>query len=81
MFTPENFIDAVVKAKKQWVATVVKNDVAAKAMNEFVDAQAAYTKEAVATFTKVGVSLYKETIASAQKVVNKDYAKAYTSKA
>jgi tRNA splicing ligase len=75
MFTPEDFINQVVKAKKQFVATFVKNEAAATAMNEFVDTQATYTKEAVKAFTKVGTSLVSETVTASQKFVNQDFSK------
>jgi hypothetical protein len=75
MFTPEDFINQVVKAKKQFVTTFVKNEAAAKAMNKFVDTQATYTKEAVKAFTDVGTSLYSETVTASQKFVNQDFTK------
>jgi hypothetical protein len=75
MFTPEDFINSVVKSKKQFVSTFVKNEAAAKAMNEFVDTQATYTKEAVKAFTKVGTTLVSETVTASQKFVNQDFSK------
>lgn len=42
-------IDTIQGGKKQFVATFVTNYELAKVMEEFVDAQTAYTKAAVAT--------------------------------
>jgi predicted phage gp36 major capsid-like protein len=42
-------IDTIQGGKKQFVAKFVTNDELAKVMEEFVDAQTAYTKAAVAT--------------------------------
>jgi hypothetical protein len=77
MFTPEYYIDAIQNGKKQFVKAVVTNEVAAKAMNDFVDAQSAYTKEAVRAFAKAGTTLFSESVSVAQKAVNKDYADAF----
>jgi hypothetical protein len=49
------FIDTVQSAKKVVVKSVVTNTVIADSLNGFVDAQTAYTKEAVkATISAVG---------------------------
>ena len=48
MFTLDTTIDAIQTGKKQFVNTVfAKNETIAKTLNEFVDAQTAYTKEAI----------------------------------
>jgi hypothetical protein len=60
MFNPETFIDTVQSGKKQFVNTFVQNDAVKKALNEFVDAQAAYTKAAVKTATEVNAKLVTE---------------------
>jgi hypothetical protein len=39
------FIDAVQNAKREWIKTFVKTEDLAKPMNDFVTAQATYTKE------------------------------------
>lgn len=39
--------DAIQKSKKQFVKTMVTNDAYAKTMNDFVDAQAEYTNNAI----------------------------------
>ena len=50
------FIDTVQSTKKAVVKSVVTNPVIAESLNGFVDAQTAYTKEAVkATVSAVGV--------------------------
>ena len=51
-----SFIDTVQGTKKAVVKSVVTNPVIAEGLNEFVDAQTTYTKEAVkATVSAVGV--------------------------
>lgn len=50
-------VDSVQSAKKQAVSTFVQNDKIKEALNGFIDAQAAYTKDAITaasvSFTKV----------------------------
>ena len=50
-------VDAIQNAKKQFVSTFVQNEKIKEALNGFVDAQAAYTKDAITaaavSFTKV----------------------------
>ena len=60
MFNPETFIDTVQNGKKQFVNTFVQHEGVKKALNEFVDAQAAYTKAAVKTATEVNAKLVAE---------------------
>jgi hypothetical protein len=60
MFNPETFIDTVQNGKKQFVNTFVQHDGVKKALNEFVDAQSAYTKAAVKTATEVNAKLVTE---------------------
>ena len=56
MFDTDEFIDTVQSAKKTMVKTFVQNETIAKSMNAFVDAQTAYTKDAVkATANAMGV--------------------------
>jgi len=47
MFDTDEFIDTVQNAKKTMVKTFVQNETIAKSLNAFVDAQTAYTKDAV----------------------------------
>ena len=56
MFDADEFIDTVQTAKKTMVKTFVQNETIAKSMNAFVDAQTAYTKDAVkATASAMGI--------------------------
>jgi len=54
MFTLDTTIDAIQSAKKQFVTKFVSNQTVAAAMNQFVDAQTEYTKQA----TKVGMDTF-----------------------
>ena len=60
MFNPEIIIDTIQNGKKQFVNTFVQHDGVKKALNEFVDAQAEYTKAAVKTATEVNAKLITE---------------------
>lgn len=60
MFNPEIIIDTIQNGKKQFVNTFVQHDGVKKALNEFVDAQAEYTKSAVKTATEVNAKLITE---------------------
>ena len=75
MFTLDTTIDTVQSAKKQFVKTFITNETIAKAMNEFVDAQAAYTKQA----TKVGAdtfnTLAQESVKAVKEASKFDYTK------
>lgn len=75
MFTPEAMIDAVQSGKKQFVKTFVQNEAAATAMNEFIDAQADYTKKAA----KVGIDTFTvlstEMVKTMQNTAKFDYTK------
>jgi hypothetical protein len=75
MFTVDATIDTVQGAKKQFVKTFVQNETAATAMNEFIDAQAEYTKKAA----KVGIDTFtvlaSETTKAMQNAMKFDYAK------
>lgn len=72
------FIDAIQTAKKDAVKQFVKHEAIAKSLNEFVDAQTAYTKDFVETSTKVSTSLGKEITSAVQEAVKRDYAKDIT---
>lgn len=75
MFTVDATIDTVQGAKKQFVKTFIQNETAATAMNEFIDAQAEYTKKAA----KVGIDTFtvlaSETTKAMQNAMKFDYAK------
>jgi len=60
MFNTEDFIDTVQNGKKQFVNTFVQHDGVKKALNDFVDAQSAYTKAAVKSTTEVNAKLISE---------------------
>ena len=54
---PNATIDMVQTAKKSFVDFYVPHEKLKTTLNEFVDTQTEYTKDAVATFTKVGTDL------------------------
>jgi uncharacterized protein (UPF0332 family) len=75
MFTFDTAIDAVQTGKKQFVKTFVNNEKIADALNEFIDAQTSYTKQAVSTATRTATTLSKETMNNMETVAKFDYAK------
>lgn len=75
MFTPEAMIDAVQNGKKQFVKTFVQNETAARAMNEFIDAQADYTKRAARVGMDTMTTLSTEAVKAAQNATKFDYSK------
>lgn len=54
-----NTVDAIQTSKKIFVDTFVKHEGLAKSLNEFVDAQTDYTKQAVDASMKAGNEVYK----------------------
>lgn len=87
MFTIDATIDAVQNGKKQFVKTFVQNEAAAAAMNEFIDAQAEYTKKAAKVGMDTFTVLSSEAVKSVQNAAKFDYTKfgegimkAYTAK-
>ena len=56
----DEFIDTVQKAKKDWIKLFVSNDTVAKTLNEWVDAQTNYTKEAVKATTSAAETIATE---------------------
>lgn len=75
MFTIDSTVDAVQAAKKQWVKTFIQNDAVAQAMNSFVDAQAAYTKQAAKVGMDTVTVLASEAVKAAQNANKFDYTK------
>ena len=75
MFTIDSTIDAVQTAKKQWVKTFIQNATVAQAMNSFVDAQAAYTKQAAKVGMDTVTVLTSEAVKTAQNANKFDYTK------
>ena len=79
MFAVDTVIDTVATAKKQVVNTVfAKNETIAKSLNEFVDAQTAYTKDAMKAGTDVATTVGQEMVKLAQQAVKYDYTKHVT---
>ena len=78
MFTADTMIDTIQTGKKQFVSAVfAKNETVAKALNEFVDAQTAYTKSAVKAGTDVVAKLGTEATKALESAAKYDYSKAW----
>lgn len=75
MFTADAIIDTVQNGKKQFVKTFVQNEAAAQAMNEFIDAQADYTKKATAVGMDTFTTLSTEMVKTVQNAAKFDYTK------
>lgn len=75
MFTVDATIDAVQSGKKQFVKTFVQNEKIAEALNDFVDAQADYTKKAFKTGLDTATTLTTEMVKASQEAMKFDYAK------
>jgi len=75
MFTLDATIDAVQNGKKQFVKTFVQNETAATAMNDFIDAQAEYTKKATKVGMDTAATLVAETTKAMQNAMKFDYVK------
>jgi hypothetical protein len=75
MFTVDSTVDTVQGAKKQFVKTFVQNETAATAMNEFIDAQAEYTKKAAKVGMDTFTVLASETTKAMQNAMKFDYTK------
>lgn len=75
MFTTDTIIDTIQTAKKEAVKTFVKHEAIAKTLNEFVDAQTAYTKEVAKAGTAVATKLASETVKAAQDAAKTDFTK------
>lgn len=52
-------VDTIQSSKKMFVDTFVKHEGLAKSLNEFVDAQTDYTKQAIDATYKTGTEVYK----------------------
>lgn len=85
MFTFDTVIDQIQNTKKQAINTFVTNKAFAEPMVEFVDAQTAYTKEAVKTATAVSTKLASEATKVAQdtakQIAENEWVKSMTDKA
>ena len=75
MFTLDATIDAVQTGKKQFVNTFVTNESIKTALNEFVDAQAEYTKKAVKVSTDAFTKVAQEAVKASQEAMKFDYTK------
>lgn len=75
MFSTEGTIDAIQNGKKTLVKMLVSNEVIAKSMNEFIDAQTAYTKSAVAASSEAAATINKEMVRAFQEFGKFDYKK------
>ena len=75
MFTVDQTVDTVQGAKKQFVKTFVQNETAATAMNEFIDAQAEYTKKAAKVGMDTFTTLAAESTKAMQNAMKFDYTK------
>ncbi|MEY4331965.1 MAG: hypothetical protein RLZZ196_703 [Bacteroidota bacterium] len=75
MFTLDPVIEAVQQGKKTFVSTFITNDKIAKAMNEYVDSQTVYTKEASKAITTMVSSVTSETLKAMQEYTKFDYTK------
>jgi hypothetical protein len=75
MFTADAIIDTVQTGKKQFVKTFVTNEAVATAMNNFVDAQADYTKKAFKVGMDTFTTLSGEMVKAGQDAMKFDYSK------
>lgn len=76
MFTLDTTIDTIQTGKKNIVNTLfAQNKTVADALNQFVDAQTAYTKSAVKAGTDVATTLASEGVKAAQEASKFDYSK------
>jgi hypothetical protein len=74
MFTADTLIDTVSTAKKEFVKTFVKHEGIAQSMNDFVDAQTAYTKQAAQAGQDVATKMATEMTKAMQEAAKFDYA-------
>lgn len=75
MFTLDPVIDTVQSGKKQFVKTFVTNSSAAQALNDFIDAQTEYTKNAVRVTAETVTVLTHEAIKAVENAMKFDYVK------
>ena len=75
MFTADAIIDTVQNGKKTFVKTFVQNETAAQAMNNFIDAQADYTKKAAKVGMDTFTTLSTELVKTVQNASKFDYTK------
>ena len=75
MFTLDATIDAVQTGKKTFVNTFVTNESVKSALNNFVDAQAEYTKKAVKVGSDTFTTVAQEAVKAGQEFMKFDYTK------
>lgn len=75
MFTPEVIVDSIQNSKKQFVSTFVTNETMAEAINEMVDAQTEYTKQALKTGQAAATAMTTELLKGVDQVAKMDYTK------
>jgi len=75
MFTLDTTIDTVQSGKKTFINTFVTNEAVKETMISFIDAQRAYTKEAVKATTDMVTTVAKEAVSAAQNAAKFDYTK------
>jgi len=71
MFSFDHFIDTVQTAKKTAVNHFIKHEAIARSMNEFVDAQTAYTKAAMKAGTDAATKISQELIEANSECITK----------
>ena len=79
MFEYDTVIDTIQNGKKEFVKMTVKNDKIAQALNEFVDAQTEYTKNAVDASIGTVKAISSEMAAVVQQPAKFDYYKMFDS--
>jgi hypothetical protein len=77
MFTPDATIDLIQTGKKTFVNTFVTNEVAKKAMIEFIDAQADYTKKATKVGMDTATKLTSEAVKMTRDAASYDWSDAF----
>jgi hypothetical protein len=75
MFSLEGNIDTIQNSKKSFVKIFVKNEVIAKSLNDFIDAQTAYTKAATNAGSEAFAAIAGEVSKSMSEMGKIDYAK------
>ena len=72
MFTIDATIDTIQNSKKQFVKTFVTNEKMAQAMNNFIDAQTEYTKDAVKAGSDTAVVVGQEIVRNMSQLTKVD---------
>lgn len=75
MFNMDFMVDAVQNSKKTFIKTFVTNEKIATSLNDFVDSQTSYTKNAVKATTTMMTDVLGETNRSMQDLTKFDYTK------